>query len=61
MGEPSRGSTGVHEAGYCEYNFDQVMSCFDWPTVALVDTTLKDAPEKVARVIQFANARLAKV
>ncbi len=60
MGEPSRGSTGVHEAGYCEYNFDQLMNCFDWPTVALVDTTLRDAPEKVERVIQYAKARLRK-
>lgn len=60
MAEPSRGSTGVHEAGYCEYNFEQVMNCFDWPTLALVDTTLKDAPEKAERVIQYAKARLRK-
>ncbi len=60
MGEPSRGSTGVHEAGYCAYNFDQVMNCFDWPTLALVDTTLRVAPEKAERVIQYARARLRK-
>ncbi len=58
MGEPSRGSTGVHEAGYCEYNFEQVMNCFDWPTLALADTTLRDAPEKADRVVQYAKARL---
>ena len=58
MGEPSRGSTGVHEAGFCDYNFEQVMDCFDWPTLALVDTTLRDAPDKVDRVIQYAKARL---
>lgn len=46
MGEPSRGSTGVHEAGYCAYDFEQVMNCFDWPTLALLDTTLRDAPRK---------------
>lgn len=60
MGEPSRGSTGVHEAGYCEYNFEQVMNCFDWPTLALVDTTLRDAPERADRVIQYAKARLRR-
>lgn len=61
MGEPSRGSTGVHEAGYCEYNFDQVMRCFDWPTLGIVDTTLRDAPDKAARVVQYAKARLKTV
>ncbi len=60
MGEPSRGSTGVHEAGYCEYNFEQVMNFFDWPTLALVDTTLRDAPEKADRVVQYAKARLRR-
>jgi hypothetical protein len=60
MGEPSRGSTGVHEAGYCEYNFEQVMNCFDWPTLALVDTTLRDAPEKADRVVQYAKTRLRR-
>lgn len=58
MGEPSRGSTGVHEAGYCAYNFEQVMNCFDWPTLALVDTTLRDAPDKAERVIAYARSRL---
>ena len=58
MGEPSRGSTGVHEAGFCAYNFDQVMDCFDWPTLSLVDTTLRDAPERAARVIDYARLRL---
>ncbi len=58
MGEPSRGSTGVHEAGYCAYNFEQLMNCFDWPTLALVDTTLRDAPEKAERVVKFARSRL---
>jgi hypothetical protein len=60
MGEPSRGSTGVHEAGYCEYNFEQLMTLFDWPTLAIVDTTLKDAPEKAERVIDYAKVRLKK-
>lgn len=60
MGEPSRGSTGVHEAGYCAYNFEQVINCFDWPTLALVDTTLRDAPEKAERVVQYARSRLGK-
>ncbi len=60
MGEPSRGSTGVHELGYCKYNFEQLMTMFDWPTLALVDTTLRDAPEKAERVIGYAKARLRK-
>ena len=60
MGEPSRGSTGVHEAGYCAYNFEQVMTCFDWPTLALVDTTLRDAPEKAERVVAYARSRLVR-
>ncbi len=60
MGEPSRGSTGVHEAGYCAYNFEQVMTAFDWPTLALVDTTLRDAPKKAERVIAYARSRLVK-
>ena len=60
MGEPSRGSTGVHELGYCEYDFDQLMTVFDWPTLAIVDTTLRDAPEKAARVVDYAKMRLKK-
>lgn len=60
MAEPSRGSTGVHEAGYCAYNFDQVMSCFDWPTLALVESTLRDAPDKAERAISYARSRLKK-
>lgn len=60
MGEPSRGSTGVHELGFCEYNFEQLMTIFDWPTLALVDTTLRDAPTQAARVIEYAKARLKK-
>ncbi len=58
MGEPSRGPTGVHELGYCRYNFEQLMTLFDWPTLALVDTTLRDAPEKAERVIAYARQRL---
>jgi len=60
MAEPSRGSTGVHELGFCEYNFDQLMSVFDWPTLALVEDTLTKAPEKAARVIQYAKSRLPR-
>ena len=60
MGEPSRGSTGVHELGYCQYNFEQLMTLFDWPTLALVDTTLRDAPEKAERVIAYARERLKR-
>lgn len=58
MGEPSRGSTGVHELGLCEYNFEQLMTVFDWPTLAIVEDTLTRAPEKAARVISYAKARL---
>ena len=60
MGEPSRGSTGVHELGTCAYNFDQLTTLFDWPTLALVDTTLRDAPEKAARMVAYAKARIRR-
>ena len=60
MGEPSRGSTGVHELGYCAYNFEQLMTVFDWPTLAIVDGTLAHSPEKAARVIDYARARLKR-
>ncbi len=60
MGEPSRGSSGVHELGICEYNFEQVMTLFDWPTLALVDTTLQDAPGKAERVIDYAKGGLPR-
>lgn len=56
MAEPSRGSTGVHELGHVPYNFEDLMTLFDWPTVALVDTTLQASPEKVERVIQHAKS-----
>ncbi len=61
MGEPSRGSTGVHELGICAYNFDQLITLFDWPTLAIVDTTLKDAPQASERMIRHARAHLKRV
>ena len=55
MGEPSRGSTGVHELGHLPYRPDELLTLFDWPTLALVEDTMKAAPRQVADVIAAAQ------
>jgi hypothetical protein len=55
MGEPSRGSTGVHELGYLPYNQEDLLSMFDWPTIGVVENTFSEAPEKVAAMIEAAK------
>jgi hypothetical protein len=53
-GDPSRGSTGVHEAGTT--GAGQVPDERHWwPTVTIVDGTLERAPEKVEQVIEQAK------
>lgn len=53
-GDPSRGSTGVHEAGTT--GFGQVPDeRYWWPTVTIVDGTLEHAADKVEQVIEQAR------
>jgi hypothetical protein len=56
LGEPSRGSTGVHEVGYVDYELRDLLETFDWPTLSVVDGTIAAAPEKAMAVIAAANA-----
>ena len=56
MGEPSRGSTGVHELGHIPYNRRELDEMFDIPTVAFVDGTLEHAAPELEAVIRRARA-----
>ncbi len=56
LGEPSRGSTGVHELGHVDYDLKDLLKTFDWPTVALVDGTLQAVPDRVDAVIRAGKA-----
>ena len=49
-GDPSRGSTGVHERGYAEFRLTPDEP-FWWPTVAIVDDTIDRASEQLDAVI----------
>ncbi len=53
-GDPGRGSSGVHEAGYTSFGMVPDAPHW-WPTVTIVDGTLKTAPEKVEQVIEQAR------
>lgn len=53
-GDPGRGSSGVHEAGYTGSGLVPD-SPYWWPTVTIVDGTLETAPEQVERVIEQAH------
>ncbi len=57
MGEPSRGSTGVHELGHIPYNADDLNKMFDIPTLAFVDGTIENAGRELERVIRAARSR----
>jgi hypothetical protein len=57
-GDASRGSSGVHEAGYTSFGLVPDAQYW-WPTVTIVDGTIRDAPEKVEQVIEQAK-RYAK-
>ena len=53
-GDPSRGSSGVFEGGWRE--FQMVPDVFyAIPTLPVVDGTLEEAPEKVERVLEQAR------
>ena len=49
-GDPSRGSTGVHEAGFTPFRLAPDAEYW-WPTVTIVDGTIERAPERVEEVI----------
>lgn len=55
MGEPSRGSTGVHELGHLPYQPEQLRALYDWRTVAFVEDTVERAPDKVEAVLNEAR------
>jgi len=57
LGEPSRGSTGVHEVGHVDYDLDDLLKTFDWPTLAVVDGTIDLAPDKAEAVIAAAKMK----
>jgi len=57
MGEPSRGSTGVHELGHIPYDRTELNRMFDIPTVAFVDGTLESATPEIESVIREAHSR----
>jgi hypothetical protein len=56
MGEPSRGSTGVHELGHIPYKLDDVLQAYDLAAVAIVEDTIEKAPEAVETVLKYAKA-----
>ena len=53
-GDPSRGSTGVHEAGLSPFRLAPD-AAYWWPTVTIVDGTIEEAPERVEEVIAQAR------
>lgn len=55
MGEPSRGSTGVHELGHIPYNRRELNQMFDIPTVAFVDGTVENAAPEIESALQLAQ------
>jgi hypothetical protein len=55
LGEPSRGSTGVHELGHVDYDLPDLLDTFDWPTLAVVNGTLESEPAKAQAVIDAAK------
>jgi hypothetical protein len=54
LGDPSRASTGVHEAGHTGFGLLPDEPHF-WPTVTLVDGTIERASEQVEQVIEQAR------
>jgi len=58
LGEPSRGSTGVHEVGRIDYDLQDLLKTFDWPTLAVVDGTIDAAPAKAEAVISAAKMKI---
>ncbi len=58
LGEPSRGSTGVHELGFVPYNLPDLLESFNLPTVSFVENTYQTAPQAVEAVIRAAKNRV---
>jgi hypothetical protein len=59
LGDPGRGSTGVHELGYnAETRTPPRKGVI--PTVTIVDDTLEKAPDRVEEIIQDAKAYAAR-
>jgi hypothetical protein len=55
LGEPSRGSTGVHEVGHVPWDLPDLLETFDLPTLAIVDGTIRVAPQHAEAVITAAK------
>lgn len=55
MGEPSRGSTGVHELGHIPYDRAELDQMFEISTLSFVETTLSQAAGECERVIAAAR------
>jgi hypothetical protein len=53
-GDPSRGSTGVHELGHRDFQLAPDAPYW-WPTLTVVDGTIERAPERVEEVIAQAR------
>jgi len=53
-GDPSRGSTGVHEMGTHPWEIPELRQDL-WPTVTFVDGTIARAPERVEQVLALAK------
>ncbi len=53
-GDPSRGSTGVHELGWRDFALAPDAPHW-WPTLTVVDGTIERAPERVDEVIAQAR------
>ena len=53
-GDPSRGSTGVHEMGTHPWEMPELRKDL-WPTVTFVDGTIENAPDRVEQVIDLAK------
>ncbi len=53
-GDPSRGSTGVHELGYRDFRLAPDEPYW-WPTLPVVDGTIERAPERAEEVIAQAK------
>lgn len=58
-GDPSRGSSGVHEAGHTGFGLVPDAPHW-WPTLTVVDGTLERAPEKAEQVIAQAKGYAEK-
>jgi hypothetical protein len=58
LGDPGRGSTGVHELGHNAFTRTPLRKGV-LPTVTFVDDTLQKAPEKVEAILEDASAYAA--